>query len=250
MRIDRAADDEVGLGRHGQASVGRDHGDAPAAQGAGERQLGQPLGQRHDRGDRQGGRAADEHVDPQRFTPADRRRMVHADPAMDLVVQPDLAVGLVLVARELDPVHPQVRSSQAGPVGVLGVDLRQRDERPAVHRPALDLRQLVDRDSVGQDRPGPHAPGQQPPERARHAAISPGVLGQRARIDLELDQPAHRLERVAKQELRPVERAEQVAQRAETPSPWPGETRGPARPPDRPAAGWRRPPGEGQPPGR
>ena len=65
---------------------------------------------------------------------------------------------------------------------------------------------------MGQDRPGSHAPGQQPPERARRAAVSPGVLGQRARIDLELDQPAHRLERVAKQELRPVERAEQVAQ--------------------------------------
>ena len=51
--IDRAADDEVGLGRHGEASLGRDHGDAPAAECSGERQLGQPLGQRHDRGDRQ-----------------------------------------------------------------------------------------------------------------------------------------------------------------------------------------------------
>ena len=111
--IDRAADDEVGLGRHGEAAVGRDHGDAPASQGAGERQLGQPLGQGHDRGDRQGGRAADEDVDPQRLTPADRRRVVHADPAVDLVVKPDLAVRLVLVARELDPVHPQVRPRQA-----------------------------------------------------------------------------------------------------------------------------------------
>ena len=51
--IDRAADDEVGLGRHGEAAVGRDHGDAPAAQGPGECQLGQALGQGHDRGDRQ-----------------------------------------------------------------------------------------------------------------------------------------------------------------------------------------------------
>ena len=42
-----------------------------------------------------------------------------------------------------------------------------------------------------------------------------GFLAERARIDLELDQPADRLERVAKQELRPVERAEQVAQERE-----------------------------------
>ena len=51
--------------------------------------------------------------------------MVHADAAVDLIVEPDLAVRLVLVARELDPVHPQVRSRRARPVGVLGVNLRQ-----------------------------------------------------------------------------------------------------------------------------
>ena len=51
--IDRAADDEVGLGRHGEASLGRDHGNAPASECSGERELGQPFGQRHDRGDRQ-----------------------------------------------------------------------------------------------------------------------------------------------------------------------------------------------------
>ena len=169
----------AGMGRPPSGATMRD---PPAAQGTGERQLGQALGQGHDRGDRQGGRAADEDVDPQRLAATDRRGVVHADAAVDLVVQPDLAVRLVLVARELNPVHPQVRPRQAGPVGVLGVDLRQRDERPAVHRPALDLRQLVDRDLVRQDRPGPHAPGQQPPERARHAAVSPGVLG-RARPD-------------------------------------------------------------------
>ena len=114
--IDRATDDEIGLGRHGEATVGRDHGDTPASQGPGECQLGQALGQGHDRGDRQGGRAADEDVDPQRLTPADRRRVVHADPAMDLVMQPDLVVRLILVARELDPVHPQVRRV-SGPGG-------------------------------------------------------------------------------------------------------------------------------------
>ncbi len=62
-----------------------------------------------------------------------------------------------------------------------------------------------------QDRPGSHPPWEQSQERARRAAVSPGVAGKRARIDLELDQPAYRFERVAKQEPGPVERAEQVA---------------------------------------
>ena len=44
------------------------------------------------------------------------------------------------------------------------------------------LRKPVDRGLVSQDRPGPHTPGQQAPERARHAAIAPGMLG-RARRD-------------------------------------------------------------------
>ena len=120
----------------GRPPSGGDHPDPPAAQGPGEGQLGQPLGQRHHGGDGQRRRAADEDVDPERLAPPDRRRVVDADPPVDLVVQADLAVRLVLVPRELDPVHPQVRLRQAGPVGVLGVDLRQGDERPAVVGPA------------------------------------------------------------------------------------------------------------------
>ena len=37
-----------------------------------------------------------------------RRRVVHADPAVDLVMEPDLVVECVLIARKLDPVHPHV----------------------------------------------------------------------------------------------------------------------------------------------
>ncbi len=141
-RVDKAADDEVGLGRHRKAAGGRDHPDATASQCAGERQLRQAFGQRHDRGDRQGGRSADEDVDPERLTPTDRRRVMDSDPAVDLVVKADLPVRLVLVAGKLHSVHPQVRARQTRPVRILGIDLGQSDERPAVHRPALDLRQL------------------------------------------------------------------------------------------------------------
>ena len=34
-------------------------------------------------------RATDEDVDPQRLAPADRRRMMHADATMNLIVQSD-----------------------------------------------------------------------------------------------------------------------------------------------------------------
>ncbi len=47
-----------------------------------------------------------------------------ADAAVDLIVQTDLAVGLILVAGELHPVHAQVGMPPAGTVGVFRVHLR------------------------------------------------------------------------------------------------------------------------------
>ena len=66
--------------------------------------------------------------------------MMNADTAMNLVMQPNFAVGNVIVAVQLDPVHSHVRILEAGVVGVFRIDLRQRDERSAVSRPALQLR--------------------------------------------------------------------------------------------------------------
>jgi hypothetical protein len=233
--IDGAGDHEVGLGGHGQSALGRDHRDPTAAERPGERQFRQSLRQGHHGGDGHRGRATDEDVHPQRLAATDRRRMMHADPAVDLIVQPDLASRLVGVAGELDPVHPQVRAAQAGPVGILGIDLGQGDERSAVHRPALDPGQFADAGPVRQDRPRPRSPRQEPPERARHAAVSPGIAAQGAGIGLELDQPTDRVERVPEQEPRAFERAEEVAQHRE---------RGPLRVPEQQC----RPPGLVDPP--
>ena len=61
----------------------------------------------------------------QRLAAGQRRRMVHADAAVELVVEAHLAVGLVGVARELHAIHAEVRVLRAGPVGVL------RCRRPA-----------------------------------------------------------------------------------------------------------------------
>ena len=157
--------------------------------------------------------------------------MVDADPAVDLVVQADLAVRLVLVPRELDPVHPQVRLRQAGPVGVLGVDLRQRDERPAVvaARTGAAAAGRASSCAPGSARGGPAAAAGAGPcsgtPRYRQGWRESG-----GRADLQLDQAADGLERVAEEEPGPLERAEQVADHRERrPLDPPEEERRPAR---------------------
>ena len=73
-----------------------------------------PFGQRHDGGQRQRRRAADEDVDAQRLAAPDRRRVMHADAAMNLVVQPDLAVRPILAAGKLHAIHAEVRPPKPG----------------------------------------------------------------------------------------------------------------------------------------
>ena len=93
--IDRADDAEVGLGGDGQAGLARraTMRTRRPPRAAGEGQLRQPFRQRHDGGEGHRRRPADEDVDPERHALAQRRRVMHADAAMDLVVQPDLAIG-------------------------------------------------------------------------------------------------------------------------------------------------------------
>ena len=62
------------------------HGDAAAAEGAGEGQLAEAFGQRHHGGQGHGGRAADEDVHAERLLQFQGGGVVDADAAMDLVV--------------------------------------------------------------------------------------------------------------------------------------------------------------------
>ena len=186
-RVDRALDDEIGFGGHGQSAVGGDECDPAAAQGTGEGELGKALGQGHDGGDRQGRGATDADVDAQRLAARDGGGMVHADAAVNLVVEPGFAIRHVLIAGELHAVHAQVRLSRAGPVGVFGINQRKRHKGPAVIGPALDLRELVECGLVGEDRSISSAAGQQPPEWCGQTAVAPGILGEAAGLDLELD---------------------------------------------------------------
>ena len=63
--------------------------------------------------------------------------MVHANAAVDLVVQADLSILAIVIPAQLNAVHPQIRLHHARSFDVLPVDLRQGNERPAVRRPTL-----------------------------------------------------------------------------------------------------------------
>ena len=163
-RIDGADDAEIGLGRHrqewirlptrragGRTSRTRRPPSAPAKVSSGI-----PSGSGITAASVRAGGPPTKML-TRNGTP--RRRAVgvmDADAAMDLVVQTDLPVRLVLVAGQLHAIHAEVGVPPAGPVRVLGVDLRQRDEGAAVARPALQLRQLAHRRLVGEDRPAAH----------------------------------------------------------------------------------------------
>ena len=216
--IDRAGDAEVGVGgdrqavRAGATSRTRRPPSAPANASSGS-----PSGSGITAASVMRRRAADEDVHAQRLAAPDGRRVMDADAAVDLVVQPDLAVGLVLVARELHAVHAEVRLPPAGPVGVFGVDLRQRDER-ARRRAASTRAAAAGETVVWCARTGPRRTnfGRSVPQRARaRRGSATGCSQNAAGIDLQLDQLPDGVERVAEQEPGPLERAEQVADHRE-----------------------------------
>jgi len=113
--------------------------------------------------------------------------MMRADPTMNLIVQACLAASLVFIAGNLHAVHAQVRFPPARPVGVFGIDERQRNEGPAVLRPANQLRELLQRRFPIEDRPSADALGQHVQGSERRLPITPGPANELRRVDLEFD---------------------------------------------------------------
>ena len=137
--------------------------------------------------------------------------MMPADPSVDLIVQADLLVAFVLAARHLHAVHPQVGRQQTGPIGILGVDKRQRDKCATIIGPGLELRKLIDGRLIPENRPTGHLTWPHEPQSERCITIAPGMPPEVPGIDLEFDQPPDSVEGVAEQKPGAVEGAEQVA---------------------------------------
>ena len=130
------------------------------------------------------------------------------DPAMNLIMQPDLDVWLILTAGKLHAIHADVRPLEARLIGIFGVNERQRDERPAIVWPRFLLWQLIDGGFVSKD-------GTARDNLRSHLACDPWrfQVFQRLpqperRIDLQLDEPPHVVERVAKEIMHPLNGAE------------------------------------------
>ena len=207
-----ALDDEVRIRIDRRAARASNHRDAMPGERAGERQFGQSLGKRHHRGNRHRRRAPDENRHPQRLAPGQRRGMVDADAPMELVVEAGLTVWKVVVARQLHAVHPEIRVPRAGARGILGVDRGEGDEGAAVTGPADDPGQSGQGRRAGEHRSGPHATRQRGQRVERRAEVAPGPLEGRCRIDLQLHEPAHPLERVGEDAFDPPARAVEVDQ--------------------------------------
>ncbi len=166
LGINRPHQAEIRLGRHRQVGAPADQPHPSTAQCPGKRQFGQSLGQGHHGRESHHRGATNGHRHTQWFTPLDRRRVVEPDRPVDLVMQPRLAVGLVLVAGELNPVHAQVRIPPARSPGILGVDLWQGDERTTVIGPVANRRKFRKLGGALGHGTSPHQLGTHRPRRA------------------------------------------------------------------------------------
>ncbi len=206
------ADAKVGFGVDRQEVWLADHRDAAAVEDAGEGQFADAFGQGHDGGDGHRRRPADEDVHPQPLLAADGRGVVRADAALKLIVQPDLAVVVISPAGQLHAIHSQVRAIQPGLVGVLGVNLRQGDVGAAVVGPTRQLRQPVQGRLLCQHGAARHPPRAGVPSRPGRPQIKSRTAQGVGRIDLQGDQPADGVQRVAEDVAHPLHRAEEVGE--------------------------------------
>jgi hypothetical protein len=137
---------------------------------------------------------------------------VDADAPVDLVVEPDLAILLILVAGQLDAVHAEVRVHDPRLRHVLRVDLWKGDERAAVPRPVHDLRQFRNARSLqGRCRAAEtHATRQRSQCSGRNATVTQRRFEDAHGVVLELNQRLHALECVPENEPRTRQCTEQV----------------------------------------
>ena len=207
--IDGARNAKVGFGGYGEA-VFLYISEAAAGQPSRKSDFGQAFGKGHNRGERMGGRPADKNTDPKGLALCDGICMVDADVPPDLVMQTDLSVGFVLVARELDAVHPQVGFEDTGIHGIFGVDLGEQDEGAAVVRPALDLREPADRGCIFKDGTRPNPSGRYIQGDAGDARGFPGRFHIGGRVGFDFDKTSDPLERGAEDEAGTFQGAEKV----------------------------------------
>ena len=140
LGLDEAGEAEIGLGVDRQLAGAADHRQPPPAQHAGQRPARRlPSGMGITAATVIAGGPPTKTFTSSFLAAADGRRMVRPDAAVDLIVDPHLAVRLVLPAGNLHAIHAQVGRGEAGLVGILGIDLGQRNVGAAVVGPATSI---------------------------------------------------------------------------------------------------------------
>ena len=184
----RAFNDEVCFGVDGRPVCAGNHRNAMAGEHTGKCQLGKALGQRHHcrDGKRRCATHKNRHLEP--LSACHRRRMVHADAAVELVVQANLMIALVFVATQLHAVHAEIGVLRAGVVGIFGVNDWQRDEGATVVRPTGHLWQTGEGNFVGQHRTPTHAFGQHGERIVWRSPVPPWLLQRFCWVDFEFYQ--------------------------------------------------------------
>ena len=211
--INGAANDKIGLGRHRQIAWSRHQGNTMPAQQPGKGQLGHTFGQGHDRRNRECRGPPDKNMNGQGSPQGEGLAVMHADTAMNLVVQPHLFIGQVLVTGQLNPVHPQIRMAYSRVLRVFTVNLRQGDEGTAIIGPAFDLRQQAQAGLLQQNRATAHFFGEQMPGGRGGTQQIKRVSQQLRRINFQTHQSFHLTQAVAKQKAGTLQSPKKVGHR-------------------------------------
>ena len=153
----------------------------------GKNELGQPLGQRHNSRKRMRGRSPDKNTHAQRLSALERIRMVNPNIAADLVVQTNLFVLYVIITRKLDAIHAQIGIHNTRTVGILSINLGQKNKRTAIIGPALNLRKLINTRTVFEHTTKIHFSRQHIKCNSRNPQCPPGRPKKRNRIGFGLD---------------------------------------------------------------
>ncbi|MNY08529.1 hypothetical protein D3C86_1413880 [compost metagenome] len=95
-----------------------------------------------------GRRTTHKYAHLQRLSFTGRFLLVYAYTTVYLVMQTDLFILDILIARKLYAVHTQVSIHHTRLFRILAVYLRQGDEGTTIHRPVVDLRQVADPDAL------------------------------------------------------------------------------------------------------
>ena len=135
---DGAGDDKIGIAGK-EIIVAPVVSKTAATHQAGKSEFRKAFRQRHDGRKRMRRRAAYKNGTPEWLVALQVLRVVHADAAVQLVVQPDFAIRDILVARKLDAVHADIALHGVPTAGGQRKDLRQGDKCATVVGPGFYL---------------------------------------------------------------------------------------------------------------